>query len=187
MSHGRGDEVLADLSRSRGGALTRYAFLLTGDVGAAQDLVQDAFVKVFARMRTGFAPDAAEAYVRQAILTLYIDGYRRRRGWETVRHLVASREAAADPAPASADTIDLIAALRRLSPQERASVVLRFYADLTVPDIAAQMQLSPGTVKRYLSNAIHKLEGILGPMQDRQDDGAATVPVTTVDRRAERS
>ena len=42
--------------------------------------------------------------------------------------------------------------------------MLRFCEDPTVPEIAAQMQLAPGTVKRYLSNAVHKLETRLGPM-----------------------
>jgi DNA-directed RNA polymerase specialized sigma24 family protein len=87
MPDQKGDRLLGDLARERGSALTSYAYLLTGDVAAAQDLVQDALVKVFVRTRKGFTPDAAETYVRHAILTLYIDGYRRRRNWASVRHL----------------------------------------------------------------------------------------------------
>ena len=176
MAQGAAEHALADLVRTRGKDLTSYAFLLTGDLAAAQDLVQDALMKVFVRTRSGFTPDVAEAYVRRAILTLYVDGYRRRRHWASVLHLVATRDEHQGPELATADRVDLHAALATLSTQERASVVLRFFEDLTVPEIADQMGLAQGTVKRYLSNAVHKLEARLGPMpQLDADDGVAEV------------
>lgn len=69
-------------------------------------------------------------------------------------------------------------------------MVLRFYEDLTVPEIADRMKLSPGTVKRYLSNALHKLQAHLGPMPDLDvdlDDAVAvavTTPVRTTGSRS---
>lgn len=73
------DRTLEALARDRGPDLLAYATLLTGgDRAAAQDLVQDAIVKVFGRMRAGFTPDVAEAYVRRTILTLYVDGLDRK-------------------------------------------------------------------------------------------------------------
>lgn len=75
------DRGLGLLVRGRGRDLTAYAFMLTGEHAAAQDLVQDAIVKVFARTRKGFVPDVAEAYVRRTMLTLYVDGYRRKVTW----------------------------------------------------------------------------------------------------------
>lgn len=178
MPDRRGDELLAELARERGAALTRYAYLLTGDRTAAQDLVQDALVKVFGRLRVGFAPDDAEAYVRRAILSLYVDGYRRRRSWSAVRHLVATQDATDGPEHASAQSLDVRAALATLAPQERACVVLRFYEDLTVAEVAQQMGLATGTVKRYLSNAVHKLELRLGPLPALHDGtGTVLVPV----------
>jgi RNA polymerase sigma factor (sigma-70 family) len=179
MPDQKGDRLLGDLARERGSALTSYAYLLTGDVAAAQDLVQDAPVKVFVRTRKGFTPDAAEAYVRHAILTLYIDGYRRRRIWASVRHLFNDGESSGCQQASTADRIDLQAALATLAPQERATVVLRFYEDLTVPEIADQMQVSAGSIKRYLSNGIHKLEGILGPMPETHDSSDSVVVVET--------
>jgi RNA polymerase sigma factor (sigma-70 family) len=176
------DRTLEALARDRGADLLAYATLLTaGDRAAAQDLVQDAIVKVFGRMRAGFAPDVAEAYVRRTILTLYVDSFRRRRGWSAVRHLVAAPEAG--PPPDGVAHLDLRAALRTLAPQERAVVVLRFYEDLTVPDVADRMGLAEGTVKRYLSNALHKLGARLGPLAEADD--AAPVPVV-VPRRTPR-
>ena len=180
MAWSRGERTLAELAAARGRALTGYAFLLTGEAEAAQDLVQDAFVKVFARSRNGSSADVAEAYVRSAILTLYVDGYRRRQRWASVRHLLATAEQGAGPDLAAAERIDLHAALELLAPRERASVVLRFYEDLTVPEIAARLQVSPGAIKRYLSNAMRKLETRLGPMPAlrAQDDGVPVLPVT---------
>ena len=183
MPERAGDRVLGDLARERGKALTGYAYLLTGESAAAQDLVQDAFVKVFAHMRSGFAPEVAEAYVRRAILTLYIDGFRRRQRWAAVRHLVVRAERGEGPEAAAADRVDLRVVLGSLAPQERACVVLRFYDDLTVAEIAARLNLAPGTVKRYLSNAVHKLESRLGPMASLHlpdgDDVLADRPTTT--------
>ena len=59
-----------------------------------------------------------------------------------------------------------------LGPQERACVVLRYYADRTVPEIAAELHLAEGTVKRYLSNALHRLRARLGEV----DGGVPGVP-----------
>lgn len=167
------DRTVADLARDRGRALTSYAYLLTGDVAAAQDLVQDALVKVFVRTRSNLSQGVAEAYVRRTILTLYVDGYRRRRRWTAVRHLVAAEDHSDGPDACTAERIDLRAALVTLAPQERASVVLRFYEDMTVAEIAEQMQVSAGSIKRYLSNAVHKLEIVLGPMALPPGDAAA--------------
>lgn len=158
------DRLLADLAAERGADLLSYAYLLTGDVAAAQDLVQDAMVKVFVRLRRGFTPQTAEAYVRRTILTLYVDGYRRRRHWAGLTHLVARGDVTEGPELSGADRVDLRAALDVLSPQERACVVLRFYEDLTVPEVASRLRLADGTVKRYLSNAVRKLEVRLGPV-----------------------
>lgn len=175
------DRVLADLARDKGRDLVAYATLLTGDHAAAQDLVQDALVKVFGRMRTGFGPQTAEAYVRSAILTLYIDGFRRRRLWHGRVHLLVDHGPAGDPSATAGTRIDLSAALACLAPQERAAVVLRYYSDLTVPEVARQMGLAEGTVKRYLSNAMHKLEHRLGPVVAAGD----SVPVLAApDREA---
>ncbi|MBN9374720.1 MAG: RNA polymerase subunit sigma-24, partial [Cellulomonas sp.] len=82
------EDVLDDLVRHRGGALVRYATLLTGDRRAAEDLVQDALVKAFGTGRPLRDALAAEAYVRRAILTVFLDGIRRRRRWSGVAHLL---------------------------------------------------------------------------------------------------
>ncbi len=164
--------MLVNLVRARGEALTRYAYVYTGDMAAAQDLVQDALVKVFVRSRTRSEPEALEAYVRRVIATTYIDGYRRRRTWDGLRHLLARRDddQAVDPTVTASDRLDLRAALAALGRQERTAVVLRFYDDLTVLQVAEVMQVAEGTVKRYLSNALHRLEARLGTLDPLDGD-----------------
>lgn len=159
------EDTLSALVRERGPALVGYAYLLCGDRRQAEDLVQDALVKTFARGSAG-APRSAEAYVRRAILTTYIDGFRRRRRWEAVRHLFRPDDDAVGPEVHVTDRLDLLTALEALSPRQRACIVLRYYQDLTVPQIADALALSTGAVKRYLSDAVRRLEEILGPVAD---------------------
>ena len=163
--------VLDRLVRERRSALVRYAALLTGgDLRDADDLVQEALVRVFSRGRPLREVAAAEAYVRQAILRVFVDGYRRRQHWQRLRPLVAAPDAVASGTSAAETGIDVRAALATLRPRPRACIVLRFYDDLTVPEIADRLGLAPGTVKRYLSDATEALEVLLGPLPDARTE-----------------
>jgi RNA polymerase sigma-70 factor (ECF subfamily) len=155
------------LARERGPALVGYAYLLTGEIHAAQDLVQEALIRTFSRRRGGAEIASLEAYARRAVLNVYLDGYRRRRTWSGIQHLAVGSRAALPPDDAVADRADVRAALSRLSPRERSCVVLRHYEDLTVPEIAQTLGLSQGSVKRYLSDARSRLGVML-------DDGERT-------------
>jgi RNA polymerase sigma-70 factor (sigma-E family) len=157
-------DVVEALIATRGRALTGYAYLLCGDITDAEDLVQDALVKTFSRRRAGLALASAEGYVRQAILTTYVDGWRRRGRWATRLHLVAEASSVDGPEAGTATRVDVVAALRHLPRQQRACVVLRFYEDLTVSEIADALGISDGSVKRYLSMGVRTLEGLLGPL-----------------------
>ncbi|MBD7950425.1 sigma-70 family RNA polymerase sigma factor [Oerskovia rustica] len=199
------DDELTALSSQRGDALVGYAYLLCGNRRDAEDVVQDALVKVFSRLRgrgtttERQAPPGSpsggtrlfmlddtadreahrpvahlEGYVRRAILTLYLDGYRRRRHWLGLRHLVGQREDVAGPeAPATARA-DTARALARLTPRQRACVVLRYYEDLTVPRIAEELGCAEGTVKRHLSDAMAVMQQTLGAASPTTASAAAT-------------
>ena len=108
------EQVLDELVRARGRALVRYATLLTGDEREGEDLVQDALVRCFSQGRPIRDPGAAESYVRQAILTIFLDAYRRRARWTAVRHLLARDDDTADHGPASTARLDVQAALLTL-------------------------------------------------------------------------
>ncbi|MFC0714029.1 sigma-70 family RNA polymerase sigma factor [Cellulomonas biazotea] len=163
------EQVLDELVQVRGHALARYAALLTGDRQDAEDLLQDALVRCFGQARPLRDAIAAEAYVRRAILSVFLDGHRRRTRWSGVRHLLARQDSVESPESSTADRVSVEAALATLRPRLRACVVLRFYDDLTVPEIARRLGLADGTVKRYLSDAVAQLETLLGPVSTSPD------------------
>jgi RNA polymerase sigma factor (sigma-70 family) len=151
-------ETVTRLVAERGDALTRYASLISGRPDDASDLVQDALVKTFGRLRNGFSIASAEAYVRRTILNTYLDASRRRSLWRRTAHLQATPEIDEPKDAATESRIDLASQLSRLAPRERACLVLRYYDDLKVDDIAAELEISPGAVKRYLSDGLAKLK-----------------------------
>ena len=184
------ESELDELMRARGGALVRYAYMLAGDRGLAEDLVQDALVKVYSRLRgrpgragVGVTEGSSahdldspftnvEGYVRRAVLTIYLDGYRKRQRWAGVKHLLAddaSTRGADQPASAR---VDVMTALAKLSARERACVVLRYFEDLTVPQIAEALGTAQGTVKRYLFDGTKNLQEILRPDDFRPAEGS---------------
>ncbi|WP_369370721.1 RNA polymerase sigma factor [Promicromonospora sp. Populi] len=156
---------LNELVMRRSGALVGYAYSLTRDKSQAEDLVQDALVKVYSRLRrppsvgqSGFDLDRpqssnAEGYVRRAILTIYLDGYRRRNHWSGLKHLLADDAYAPAADRVATARVDVGVALKQLSPRQREAVMMRFFDDLTVPQIAAALGTSQGTIKRHLFDA----------------------------------
>jgi RNA polymerase sigma-70 factor (sigma-E family) len=169
-----GDEAVAALARERGRALVGYAYLLTGSLRDAEDLVQDALVKTMLRARSGTDLDTAEAYVRRAMLTTFVDGHRRLRRWRDAVPRLGHESTL--PVPDTADRVtaqvDVRAALASLPRRERACVVLRYFDDLPLADIADTLGVSVGAVKRYLSTGTHRLEDLLGPVHGRASRAA---------------
>ena len=141
------DEFVA----ARSAALSRTAYLLTGDHHLAQDLVQAALlqaVKHWRRIHT-----SPEAYVRRAMYHQNISWWRRRRITET--SLLSY-----DGAVPAADTdlrLTLDQALARLTPKQRTVLVLRFYEDLTEVETARALGLSTSTVKSTTRQSLARL------------------------------
>ena len=160
------DRDLEALVRTRGPVLVGYAYLLCGDRATAEDLVQDALVRCFTRGRVASRPENIEGYVRRTVLTAYVDGFRRRQRWAALRHLVATDDTDGPRDCEVTARTDVARALALLSPRQRACVVLRFYEDLSLREIAEALTLSLGSVKRYLSDGVHRLEGPLGPLAE---------------------
>jgi RNA polymerase sigma-70 factor (sigma-E family) len=152
------EQTLAELASDRGAALKRHAFLLCGDDPAAEDLVQEALVRAFGRPLRAPRPGGAEAYVRTIMVNLFIDGARRRSRWNRAAPLLTTAEAAT---PDLADNVvardAMLQELRALSPRQRACVVLRYYGDLPVAEIAKTLGVGEGSVKRYLSEAMTQI------------------------------
>ena len=164
----RWEPILDEVMRERGSGLLAYARLLTGNDADAEDVLQDALVRPFSRGRAFTHVNAAEAYVRRAIPCVFIDRIRSRRTRDGADVQLAHTYIAATRASDRDAVLDVRAALADLPPRERACTVLRFYDDLTVPQIAAHLGLAEGTVKRYLADASARLAGVLGDV-DRND------------------
>jgi len=139
-----------------------YGYLLTGSQDAGEELVQEAIVKVFARRRAIPNARTGEAYVRATMRTLHVDGIRRAVRWRRVMPGQVAAPAV-DDAAAAIDTADAMGhALATLTPQQRTAIVLRYYDDLALADVASAMGLAVGTVKRYLSDALDRLAAAVG-------------------------
>ena len=143
-------------ARANNTSLYRTALLMTGDAGLAEDLVQTALARVYARWSRLSGQDPT-AYARRVIINLHRDRWRRHRGREVLVDSAPDRRARTDPTE-TADTRDaLVRAIAQLTVRERQIVVLRFVADLSEADTAAELGVSIGTVKSTASRAVVKL------------------------------
>jgi RNA polymerase sigma-70 factor (sigma-E family) len=150
---------LREFVSARGAALSRAAYLLTGDHKAAEDLVQETYVVLVRRWQRSGTVDA-EAYVRRILYTRFVDGWRRRRLSE-LPWASPPDAPAGDEAGAVTDRLTLRDALARLTPKQRAVLVLRFYEDLTESQTAAVLGISPNTVKSHARDALQRLRELL--------------------------
>jgi RNA polymerase sigma-70 factor (sigma-E family) len=153
------DEGFREFATARLGALSQLAYLLTGDHHAAEDLLQDSLVIVARRWGRVSAADNPMAYVRQIVYHEFVSSWRRNR-WR--RSEVSSAALPERPGPRDeAGTVDrrvlMQRALARLTPRQRAVVVLRFYEDLSEADAAQALGCSVGTVKSQTSYALRRL------------------------------
>ena len=151
---------------ARRDALLRTAYLLTGDHADAEDLVQTALIKVvpkWARIK-----DRPEQYVRQVLTRESVDRWRGRRWREASTDVVP--EAMQHDSADSTDRIALLEDLRRLSPRQRAVLVLRYFDDLTEADTAAALGISVGTVKSHARDALARMR----TQQSGEEQSAAT-------------
>lgn len=141
-------------------SLRRYAYLLCGDWFEADDIVQKALTKLFAawlRVEPGGAP----AYVRKIVTNVYISHHRL--AW--VRRERSSSELPAQRLDRPQEEVDvrleLIDALNRLPARQRATLVLRYWEQLSVDETATAMSCSTGTVKSQSAKGLRKLKELL--------------------------
>jgi RNA polymerase sigma-70 factor (sigma-E family) len=146
---------------AREARLQRTAHLLTGDVHAAQDLVQTTLAKLYLRWERVSAADDVDAYARKVLVNEFRTAWRRPvRRTEQVVALVPDRAAPETPAyDGSREAVWRFVC--SLPPKQRAVVVLRFYEQLTEPEIADLMGISLGTVKSQSSRALATLRARL--------------------------
>jgi RNA polymerase sigma-70 factor (ECF subfamily) len=143
-------------------SLTRLARFYVDDKTAAEDLVQEAFIR-FARHQGRLRDrERATAYLRSIVINLARD--HNRRGFVSWRH----RPPAQPDAPSAAETAEeraeraaVVAALRSLPRRQRDCVTLRYYYDMPVAEIATTLGLSANTVKTHLQRGLDALGATL--------------------------
>jgi RNA polymerase sigma-70 factor, ECF subfamily len=135
--------------------VARVAYLMTGDRAAAEDVAQEAFVRLFARWRRVAGYDRPEAWVRTVAVRLAQRTAKRRRveGSQVIDTTAVS--------PVRRDH-DLWTAVSSLPRAQRAAVVLHYYEDLPVDEVAAILGCSGPTARVHLHKARRKLGAILG-------------------------
>jgi RNA polymerase sigma-70 factor (sigma-E family) len=142
---------------ARGTALRRTAFLMTGDWHAAEDLTQTALARLYVawpRVRL----DGADAYARTILARSLVDA--RRRFWHRER---PTAQVTDRPGPdlGAEDRMDLGRALALLPTNQRVVLVLRFWEDMAVEEVARVLDVSPGTVKSRTARALHALRPLI--------------------------
>lgn len=157
------DDLVARLFADEGANLVRLARFFVDDRTAAEDLVQEAFIR-FARAAHRIRTEqAAPAYLRSIVLNLARD--HNRRGLVSLRHHLPEP----DPGASAEDELveaegreEVLAALRALPVRQRDAVVLRYWGELGIDDIAATMGVSRNSVKTHLKRGLAALETTLG-------------------------
>jgi RNA polymerase sigma-70 factor (sigma-E family) len=162
FEHATADEAIVELYRTHYAGLVRLSALLLGDRGAAEEIVQDAFVAVHGSWHRLRDPDRALAYLRQAVVNRSRSNLRRR--------VVAAKHQPAPPpdvpsaetyAVAASERDEIIAALRALPRRQRETLVLRYYSDLTEAQIADALGISQGAVKSHAFRGLAALRNLL--------------------------
>lgn len=146
--------------RARSPALLRTAYLLTGDRGHAEDLLQTTLLRV--AWRWSAASAQPEAYARRVLVNLSRDRWRNlSRRVREHHHPDLPQLPSPDAAEQVANRESLTQALRHLPTRQREVIVFRFFADLTITDTAAALGCTEGTVKAYTSRALNRLRELM--------------------------
>jgi RNA polymerase sigma-70 factor (sigma-E family) len=125
----------------------------------AEDLVQTALAKVFVSWRRIREPNAAHAYATRTLVNTYLADRRVKRPAEVLTGRLPDRTAAS---AAPETRMVVLEALATLPPKGRAVVVLRYWADLSVEQVALVLRCSPGNVKSQSARSLAKMRTVLG-------------------------
>ncbi|MFB3739676.1 MAG: sigma-70 family RNA polymerase sigma factor [Candidatus Velamenicoccus archaeovorus] len=135
----------------------RTAYLITGDRQEALDLAQEAFVRAYERWRSVRDLRNPAAWLQRVVANLALSAERRRHVTRRRAPRIAS-EAARSMHPSDPD---LMEALRRLSPAQRTVIVLRYYTDQSIQQVADALGKRPGTITALASQGLARLRAEL--------------------------
>lgn len=156
------DASYVEFVEAHQGRLRRIAYAVCRDDARAEDVLQEALVKVYLSWGRVREAGREEAYARRVIVNADLD--QRRRPWHRRRSVLPvehfDRPSAAGPS--MEDQSDLLAAVRGLPAMQRRTVVLRYLLDLSVEETANELSISQGTVKSHASRGLAALRARLG-------------------------
>jgi RNA polymerase sigma-70 factor (sigma-E family) len=163
--------TLEDLYLRHAPEAVRLAFLLTRDGALAEDLVQEAFVRVAGRFAHLRSPDAFDAYLRKTVVNLCMSHHRKRKVASAYLEREIARAERAEPTSRSTDVetrSELREALEALPDRQRTAVVLRFYLDQTEEQTAATLGCSVTAARSLVHRGMQTLRERIG---SEDDDG----------------
>jgi RNA polymerase sigma-70 factor (sigma-E family) len=151
--------------------VVKTAYLITGDRQEALDITQEAYTRAFARWRQVSAMANPEGWLYRVVANLAISTRRRR----SKKKLAITPPDERASAPALADP-ELRAALLSLTPAQRTVVVMRFYLDWSIADVATALGKRQGTVRALTAQGIARLRDELGPGFLLEEDDDPIIP-----------
>jgi len=157
------DHLLDELLRRRYVTAVRVAHLLLGNVAAAEDVVQEAFARVYVRLGSMADPGEADGYLITVVINLARRTLRRAslaRAAQAVRLGEGGGHAPGGEEPADRQVV--VAALRQVSRRQRECLVLRYFLSFTEAEIAAELGISAGSVKTHTARGLEAMARLLG-------------------------
>jgi RNA polymerase sigma-70 factor (sigma-E family) len=164
------DARLTEYVRGQWPALVRYAALLCGDAGEAEEIVQSTLTRVALRWRFVDGKDNPDGYVRRALVRACIDSGKRRRRETATEQL--PEIGVSDHVSRLADVDQVRRALATLPPRQRAVLVLRYLDDASEARTAEVLGCSVGTVKSQTAKGLAKLRQVVGMEATGTTEGA---------------
>ncbi|MEU6250651.1 SigE family RNA polymerase sigma factor [Glycomyces sp. NPDC047010] len=143
-----------DFVRARSRSLCASAYLLTGDRGLAEDLVQDALARTWRAWKRLHRTANAEAYTRRTMYHLHVSRWRRTKVAEVAVDAVPER---AEREPDTALRLAVHAALLSLPPNQRAAIVVRYFEDQTEVAAAAVLDCPVTTLRARVQRGLRSL------------------------------
>jgi RNA polymerase sigma-70 factor (sigma-E family) len=164
LSKGRTRAAFEGFAAAHADGLLRSAYLMSGDRGEAEDLVQECLLRLARKWPRVRSMERPGAYAQRVLFNLSLDGGRQRtkRRIELQAIDTPHTRDGEDPIAAAFEArADLVQALAGLPTRQRAVLVLRYFADLPETEVAAILGCSPGTVKSSASRALERLRQTL--------------------------
>jgi RNA polymerase sigma-70 factor (sigma-E family) len=156
--------AVTELFRAHHLELVRLALMMTGDLATAEDVVQDVYERIHRRSPGLRAGGNGLAYARTSVLNGCRSAHRRNAVRRKHADALASQAIAGvpDDEAAAADRGELATALRTLPSRQREVLVLRYYCDLDIAEIAMMLRIAPGSVRSAISRGLAALALTLG-------------------------